>query len=272
MKMLFKLIVIASMFFAIGCTNIVREIPAGFVGKKLTPSGWDKGILEAGQIDIGQQASDGTYTTLVLLEATSVSTKESFGQSTEKEGEDHRIIVGRTPVTVDVYVRMMVPKEADQRNAIFAQITPVKLGDASNRVSQITVNDIYGRMAQMDVRSGIRSIIQQQTDVNYMYGHFKELNDQLGAMAISMFKRSGVPLLVQNVTLSNVKVDKTVWEAENQKAAALAQVEAITKIGSALRANPEYALFKKYDTYEKIKDKIGSFTIIEGNPNGIVIK
>jgi hypothetical protein len=67
-------------------------------------------------------------------------------------------------------------------------------------------------------------------------------------------------------------MDQSVWEAENQKAAALAQVEAITKIGTALRANPEYALFKKYDTYEKIKDKIGSFTIIEGNPNGIVIK
>jgi hypothetical protein len=63
-----------------------------------------------------------------------------------------------------------------------------------------------------------------------------------------------------------------VWDAENQKAAALAQVEAITKVGAALRANPEYGLFKKYDTYEKISSKVGTFTIIDGNPNGVVIK
>jgi hypothetical protein len=254
----------------IGCTNEIREIPAGFVGKKLTPSGWDKGILEAGQTDIGAKNNDGTYTSLVTLEATSVSTKESFGQSGGANGEeDHRVLIGKTPVSVDVYVRMMVPKESEKRNAIFAQVTPKSIGD---RTSSITVTQIYEQFAKMDIRSGIREVLQKQTDVNYINTHFDEFNDKLGAMAIRMFERSGVPLLVQNVTLSNVKMDQSVWEAENQKTAALAQVEAITKIGTALRANPEYALFKKYDTYEKIKDKIGSFTIIEGNPNGIVIK
>lgn len=267
---IFVTVVVVFAFLFAGCSNVIREIPAGFVGKKLTPSGWDKTILEAGQVDIGPQNSDGTYTTLVILEATSVSTKESFGQAGGANGgEDHRILVGKTPVTVDVYVRMMIPKESDKRNALFAQITPVSIGE---RVSKITVAQVYAQFAQMDVRSGIRDILQKQTDVSYITTHMNEFNDQLGAMAIRMFERSGVPLLVQNVTLSNVKMDQTVWDAENQKAAALAQVEVINKIGAAIRANPEYALFKKYDTYEKISSKIGSFTIIEGSPNGIVIK
>jgi hypothetical protein len=263
-----KFILIIFTFFFIGCWNEIREIPAGFIGKKLTPSGWDKGILEAGQVDIGTENGDGTYTTLVILEATSVSTKESFGQAVNV-GEDHRILIGKTPVTVDVYVRMMVPREPEKRNAIFAQITPKRTGE---RLSTITVAQIYAQFAQMDVRSGIREVLQKQTDVGYITTHLDEFNDKLGAMAIRMFERSGVPLLVQNVTLSNVKMDQTVWDAENQKAAALAQVEAINKIGAALRANPEYGLFKKYDTYEKISSKIGTFTIIEGNPGGVVIR
>lgn len=258
--------------FQIGCGNVIKEIPAGYIGKKLTPSGWDKGILEAGQVDLQEQNSDGTFTKLVTLEATSISLKESFNQSTE-QGEDHRILIGKTPVTVDVYVRMMVPQDADKRNAIFAQTTPTAIDE---RVSTITVAKIYAQFAQMDIRSGIREVLQKQTDVSYISTHLDEFNDKLGAMAIKMFERSGVPLSVQNVTLSNVKMDATVWEAENQKAAAIAQVDAINKVGAALRANPEYQAFatmnKKYDTYKELAAKIGTFTIIDGNPAGIVMK
>lgn len=257
-----------SLMLFVGCSDF-RNIPAGYVGKKLTPSGWDKGILEAGQIDIGAKHSDGTYTSLVLLEATSVSVKESFGMAIDASGEDHRILIGKTPVSVDVYVRMTVPQDPERRNALFAQITPQNTTE--DRVSVITVGKVYGQFAQMDIRSGIRAILQQETDVYKVIADLGKFNDKLGNMAIQMFERSGVPLDVQNVTLSNVKMDASVWEAENQKAAALAQVEAITKVGSALRANPEYGLFKKYDTYEKIKDKIGSFTIIDGYQGSIVV-
>ena len=263
----FLLFSVAFAMILIGCSPAIRDIPAGFCAKKLTPSGWDKTILGAGQVDIGQQ-DNGSYTSLVLLEVTSVAVKESFGQSVNG-GEDHRILVGKTPVSVDVYVRMMAPQDPERRNALFAQITPIKTG--VDRVSMITVEQIYKQFAQMDVRSGIREILQKETVVDSVTRNLGKLNDELGAMVIKMFKRSGVPLDVQNVTLSNVKMDQTVWDAENQKAAALAQVEAINKIGAALRANPEYGLFKKYDTYEKIKDKIGSFTIIDGSPSGIVI-
>ena len=55
-----SLLIVAVVGLLIGCTNDFRNIPAGFVAKKLTPSGWDKGILEAGQVDIGTKNSDGT--------------------------------------------------------------------------------------------------------------------------------------------------------------------------------------------------------------------
>jgi hypothetical protein len=260
----FLIVIVVTAFF-VGCTNDFREIPAGYVGKKLTPTGWDKGIIEAGQVDIGVKRSDGSYTTLVLLEATSISEKESFTTGTE----DHRILIGKTPVSVDVYVRMVVPVDIDKRNAVFAQVTANAKED---RVRIITTKDIYEKFAKMDIRSGIRSVLQKEEDINGIIKNLDKFNDKLGAMAIQMFERSGTPLIVQNVTISNVKLDESIWAAENQKAAALAQVEVINKVGAALRANPEYLSIRKYDTYEKISSKIGNFTIIEGNPNGIVIK
>lgn len=166
---------------------------------------------------------------------------------------------------------LFVPAEDKYRNAIFKQITPTNTGD---RTSQITVSKIYDQFAKMDVRSGVRAVLQKYSDVYWITSNLDSVNVKLGAMVIQTFKNNGVPLLVQNVTISNIKMDESIWIAENQKAAALSQVEAITKIGSALRANPEYVIFKKYDTYKDLANsgKVGNFTIIEGNPNGIVIK
>jgi hypothetical protein len=267
MKSSFLVAVIALMF--IGCQEY-REIPAGFVGKILTPTGWEKGIREAGQVDIQQRNSNGTYNTLVLLEATSVAIKEHFGKAEAAGGEDDRVIIGKTPSTVDFYVRCMVADDAATRNSIFAQMTPTSCGD---RVSKITVDMIYNQFARMDVRSGVRKVLSKYPDIYYVQSHLDTVNDNGATMVISAFKASGVPLLMQNSQFSNIKMDETVWAAENQKQAALAQVEAITKIGQALRANPEYMLFKKYDTYKEIasQQKEVSFTIIDGQPGGIVL-
>ena len=77
-------------FMFIGCSNVIREIPAGYVGKVLTPSGWQNEIREAGQVDIGTVGGNGTYNTLVLLEATSTAVKESFGQAMGNDKEEDR--------------------------------------------------------------------------------------------------------------------------------------------------------------------------------------
>jgi hypothetical protein len=100
------------------------------------------------------------------------------------------------------------------------------------------------------------------------------MNDKLTKVVITLFEKNGVPLLVQNVSISNVKPDKAIWDAENAKFAAMAQVATIDSVGAALRRNPAYAVFKRFDTYENIaKNNKGNiqFTIIDGQPAGVVV-
>ena len=56
----------------------VKQIAAGYVGRVLTPTGWEDRIYEAGQVDLGTKHFSGTYNTLVLLEASSTTVKEQF--------------------------------------------------------------------------------------------------------------------------------------------------------------------------------------------------
>jgi hypothetical protein len=268
-KFLFAVVVV---ILFVGCHQW-RNIPAGYVGKVLTPTGWEKGpAREAGQVDIGDAQDNGASSVLVLLEISSIAPKESFNSNNSKDDEDHRIIIKKTPVTVDVYVRMIAPKEDDKRSALFASFTPTLTPSLGDRVYVITLEEVYKKFAQMDVRSGIRAVLQQQDSVETILSNLEMYNDKLGEIALKMFNKSGVPLVLQNVTISNIKKDNSILEAENEKAKALAQVYVIDQLGAAVRRNPEYKLLKKYDTYEKIASKIGNFTIIDGQPEGIVIK
>jgi hypothetical protein len=256
-------------FVFLGCEEY-RQIPAGYVGKILTPTGWEKGVREAGMVDIGTGNPNGTKNVLVILEATSVAIKEHFGKD-GGNGEDDRVIINKTPCTVDFYVRCAVAADLDTRNAVFAQMTPKST--SMDRVSVITIDAIYTQFAKMDIRSGVRSVLSKYPDYNSVVVDMDGASTKGSAMAIESFKASGVPLLMQNAKFSNIKQDETVWAAENAKQASLAQVATIDSLGKALRRNPEYMLFKKYDTYKDIaaKNTGVSFTIIDGQPGGVVI-
>ncbi len=144
-----------------GCGNVV-DIPAGHVGKVLATTGWEKGIHEAGQVDIGTKGNSGECNNLVICEATSVTIKESFGKGTAKDGEDHRIITkNKVPLTVDWYVQVMLPDDLKTRDSIFATVTPVIMPNTDGRVSKITLNDVYSRFAQMTIRGKMREIFSR---------------------------------------------------------------------------------------------------------------
>lgn len=269
-KVLTSMVTVLLLWLLCGCSTNYREIPAGYIGKVLTPTGWQEGLLEAGQVDIKEAEYSGLANRLILMEATSVSIKEGFGMASGNDKEDHRILISSAPVSVDIYVRMMVPTDPKKRDGIFSMITPDAVR-GTDRTYAITCVMIYGKLAQMDVRSQIRAILQNAASVQDINRNLDKYNDLLGAALAKTFEKNGVPLLLQNATISNVKVDESVWQAENQKQAALSQVEAINKIGAAIRDNPGYLAFKKYETYEKISGKIGTFTIIEGAPGGVVV-
>jgi len=259
------------------CSN-VKEIPAGFVGRVLTPTGWENDIREAGQVDLGQSNANGTYNTLVLLEATSTLVKEQFMAPDavgNEDKQDHRVLTRKgTPLAVDVYIRAVIPggnPDADkQRNNVFALVTP-RDGKGDALVRYITVEDVYNRFARMDVRSKVRAIFAGYDDYQAVYSDYQAVNDKISAMVTETFVANGVPLDLQNVSLSNVKPDETLWAAQNQSASALAKVSAINQIGAALRANPEYVTFMKWESLERIAEtgsKSGTNTLIITGESG----
>lgn len=273
MQRILKMIALVTVISAISaCTNF-KEIPAGYIGRVLTPTGWQNKMLEAGQVDLGEKNANGSFNTLVLLEATSTTVKEQF-MAASAEGnvdkQDHRILTKNgTPLAVDVYIRAMIPDGETERNNIFVLVTP-RSSQNDSLVKWIMVQDVYARFAMMDVRSKVRVIFASYKDYQDVYAHYEEIDTKISTMVSQTFEKNGVPLKLQNASLSNVKPDESVWAAQNQNAGAQAKVDTINAIGAALRNNPEYESFMKWESLMRIAEvgsKSGTNTVIitDGN-------
>jgi hypothetical protein len=247
------------------CGAKVANIPPGYIGKILTPTGWEDKIYEAGQVDLGKPDGQGRGNQLVICEATSVTIKEQFGKPSADNGnEDHRVITKqKTPLAVDVYVQVMVPDDKRMRDSIFAQVTPVQWKDAE-RVSGITLTQIYQQFAQMTIRGKTRQIFSAYKDYDEVMTRYDEASKVVGGMIAETFAQNKVPLKLVAGQLSNVKADETVWAAENQKAAAAAQVAAIEQVGEALRRNPGYIQKYQWDVLKEIAGKQNLTIIVNG--------
>jgi len=235
-----------------GCSKI-ENVPPGYVGKLLTPTGWEDKYYEAGQVDIGDTDSEGRGNSLVLLEATSVTIKESFAKPGPENGnEDHRVITKtKNPLAVDIYVQVMVPDDKKMRDSIFAQVTPIPLKD-HDRVSTITLEQVYKQFAQMTIRGKTRQIFAGYDNYDQIMANYDQVSKVVAGMIAQTFIENKVPLKLVMGQLSNVKADETVWTAENQKASAAAQVSVIEQIGDAIRRNPGYIEKYKWDVLKEI--------------------
>lgn len=242
------------------CQNTVVNIPSGYVAKTLTPTGFDTKILSPGQVDIGIVGDNGQYSSLVLLEASTITTKESFGQShgnTDKE--DHRVMTKKTPLTVDIYVQMAIPKDVTLRHNAFSSITPKPT--EIDRVSVIKLEDVYTRFAKMTVRGKVRGIFSKYNDWTDVMNNYDKVNAEIGLMVIQVFRNSHVPLELISVQLSNVKEDQRIWDSKNEQEAALQKVKSIEAIGAAMRNNPGYIQIRKWEVLEKIIESPNSAKI-----------
>jgi len=258
--------ILVSVLFLASCSNEVRNIPSGYVGKKLTPSGWDKQILEAGQSDIGQKQDDGTSTQLVLLETTTKTVKEQFMKDDPADKQDHRVkTADQTPLTVDIYVQISVPTDAQIRNSVFAMITPTATKD--ERVSTISVEDIYTRFARMTIRGKVREIFVKYKDNEDAMKNFGKINAEIAQMIISVVRESKAPFEIVNAQLSNIQEDPTILESKTKLIAATNEVAAIEKVGDAIRKNPYYLEARRLDVLEKIGGKSSSNLVIMDTKN-----
>jgi regulator of protease activity HflC (stomatin/prohibitin superfamily) len=241
------------------CTVEMHNVPAGYVGRILTPTGWDTAIQESGQVDLKSKDTNGRYAVLVLLESTTTTVKEQFlaaGQDPKRktDGTDHRILTKNgTPLSVDFYVRCLLHDDAKVRNNIFAQITPLDTKD--DREKMITIEMVYDHFASMDVRSGARRIFGKYATYEEVLKNMEAINTELEAMVIETFKRNNVPLKIQNAQISNVKPDEKVYATRNELSSADSKVQSIDQIGAALRRNPEYVAYMKWETLREVAGK-----------------
>lgn len=252
-----KLYLLLPITLLFGCTGpAVRSIPAGYMGKVLTPTGWEQSTRSAGQVDLRSTDRNGNFSVLILLEATSTTVKEQFLEANadpvKRDNTDHRVTTkDGAPLSVDVYIRAMLPDDESTRDSIFTLVTPVAdLHD--DRIRRITIQNIYERFAQMKIRNNIRMIFSGYPTYNDVAANYGRLNDQISTMVIRTFNEDRVPLKLQDVQLSNVKQDPTVFKAQNDLAAAEAQAHAIAKIGEAIRTNPEYREYMKWQSLKEI--------------------
>ncbi|KKQ81345.1 MAG: hypothetical protein UT05_C0019G0004 [Parcubacteria group bacterium GW2011_GWF2_38_76] len=245
-----------------GCAKIVN-LPPGYVGKILTPTGWESKIYEMGQIDIGDLDNSGRGNRAVMLEATSVTIKEQF-KTSDKDDEDHRIMSkDRIPLVVDIYMQTQLPTDKRMRDSIFAQVTPkLEKGD-EGRVFTITLQDVYERFAKMTIRGKTREIFSRYTADEVMT-NYNRVNKEIKAMVSDTFMRNKVPLDLIDGQLSNVKVDPEIWKAMNKRMAAESDVKTINLIGDAIRRNPGYVQKYKWDQLEKIAGKGTTIIVNDG--------
>jgi|SRR3989344_2568500 len=269
-KKAFAIMIALTALFLTGCGNEIKNIPPGYIGKMLTPTGWEDKTWEAGQVDIGVADFSGRGNSLVICEATSVTIKESFDKPSAANGnEDHRIIAkDKTPLAVDVYVQVMVPDDKKMRDSIFAQVTAFPEKD-NDRVRKITLEQIYNQFARMTIRGKTRQIFSEYSGYQDVMTKYDQVSKQVAGMIAETFKETRVPLKLVAGQLSNVKADATVWAAENEKAAASAQVAVIDAIGTAMRNNPAYLEKYKWDVLKDIAGKQNLTIIVDGGRGGM---
>jgi hypothetical protein len=235
-----------------GCNDSYVSIPAGYVGRILTSTGWDENIIEAGQVNLGNVGSGGQQSVLVLQEVTTVTILEPFLQAENSpDKEDHRLLTkSGTPLTVDLQVKVSAVDKT-KWNDVFVEVTPKPFGN-NLRVQVITLNDIYVRFAQMDVRGKLRSIFAKYKDYHDVMENWDKVNQEVQKMIVETFQENEVPLKLQNSQLGNVKPDATIWAAENQKALADSLVYSIEAIGQKMKENPEYVDYLKWQTIKEV--------------------
>lgn len=252
------------------CSTDVITIMPGYKAKILTPTGWQDKLYDAGQVDIGN-FRNGEGNSLVLIEATTVTVKESFTDAyNSPDKQDHRIMTSSgTPLTVDIYVQFEFPQDDKLINNAFIQVTPVKYQDQS-RVYIITLEDIYKKYAQMNVRGKTREIFAKYKNDAEAIENYEKANAQISKMIIDVFAESKAPLHLISGQLSNIKVDNMIWEMKNKLQAAETDVKIIKIQSDALAQNPQYLEKLRWESLIKISEKGNLIIMTDGKtPTGI---
>lgn len=245
---------------ATGCWRMT-VIPSGYIGKILTPSGFNKEFLPPGQVNLGGASCVGNQSRLVILENTTMTQVEMFRDSkSSNDGQDHRIVTkDGVPTTVDMYVRVTLPDDNEIKNLIFLQVTPEK--SDNELIAKITLANIYARFVEMDTRNRVRDVISKYLNFQDVLNNYSKVNQEVTAAVIAAFKDSHVPLKLQDAQLSQVLPDPQVWDSEVKKKASEALQSQIQALGETIASNPSYIKYLQWQAMQEIA-KTGNLIIV----------
>ena len=243
-----------------GCSDY-RNIPAGYAGKILTPTGYEKRLHTSGQVDIGRQDNNGLGNSLVLVENTSITVTESFNR--DKGGEDHRIVLqDMVPMSVDVRINFLSPDfSKSESEKLFTLVTPED--QPGKRLGIIKLEVIYRDLARMGVRTAIRTILDQEVkDYKTALSRRTDLNNKIGAAVIKEVETSGVPLKVRGVDLSRMMPDEAMWRTNAQISSAEAQISSLKKLAEEIDKLPNGLEIYRLLMLKEVSEKNGATTVI----------
>lgn len=261
MKKFLSLFLVLALVFALpSCQNKKYNIPPGFIGKVITPTGFEKEIRETGQVDLGEVQSDGQANSLVLLEATTITVKEPFAK--DQVGEDHRIKLKDGYVIADIYVQFALPTDPLLRENAFACVTATADTLLDSRVATIKLEDIYAKFAKMNVRAKSRLAFNDYKNADDVMNNLAKVEGEVAKIIAQVIKDSKAPIELTSVSISNVKEDETIVESKNKTESASNEVLTIDKIGQAIRNNPQYVEYYKWQVISEVMAK---------NPNAVLI-
>jgi hypothetical protein len=129
------------------------------------------------------------------------------------------------------------------------QNSPDELADA--RLAYISVSDIYVHFARMDARSTIRKVFHKYRDFENVQDNLVKIQEELTKTLVEVFEKNGVPLTLQDVTVSNVQQDTEINNARNLLNSARETVKSIEAVGLELQRNPLYLSLFSWDVIKK---------------------
>jgi hypothetical protein len=168
-----------------------------------------------------------------------------------------------------MYVQIAVPADLTARDGIFSMVTAKPLPGVQ-RVSVITVEDIYNRFTHLAIRGSVRSIFAQYKNTDEIMQNYDKINAQIAESAIQAVKQSNAPFQILGAQLSNVKEDPAILASKNKLVGTSNEVLSIEKIGNAIRNNPGYLDARRLDVLEKAAGNSKSNLVImdsRGNVN-----
>jgi regulator of protease activity HflC (stomatin/prohibitin superfamily) len=261
--------------FATGCNSDMRNVPPQYVGRILTPTGWENKLYSPGQVDIGQLDMNKRGNSLVLIQMSAFAIKEQFlGAQATEDKEDHRVFTAdKTPVTLDVRFMFTSPdaiNDAESVKRFFTLGNPAPT-QGDERVMHITLDSIYKEQAQLQVRGKIRDIMGKFNNFDEAFLHRDELNTQIRKIVSGVLEERKVPLVLVDCQVSNIKPDSLVWENQIKIQAADAEIQAMKKLQAYLDENPTARLIfvlGKLKEIAQIASEKGNNTIIISTVEG----